>query len=169
MLLLVGLACAGRNDLVERDYPNDAFSVRGPEARIQLTHAAYLPRGVEFELRLTNVAVLPVEVERDGILLSYQGLEYPLDASAPATVWEDASIPAVPLPTTLALSPGEMRRLRLPFRLGRSMSEAGWIVVRGLRVAGEYREPLWLEVPAVPSKLELEPRSPKGRRAAGGT
>jgi hypothetical protein len=48
--------------------------------------------------------------------------------------------------------------LRLPFRLGRPMSETGWVVLRGLRDADGYLEPLWLEVPAVPSKLELEPR-----------
>lgn len=48
------------------------------------------------------------------------------------------------------------------------MSESGWIVLRGLRVGGEYREPVWLEVPAPPSKLELGPRQSKGAKAGRG-
>lgn len=125
---------------------------------MELARAAYLPRGVEFEVHLSNPSDVELELEREGVLLSFQGLEYPLDETAPPTVHEDPSARGRPLPETLSVPSREGRVLRLPFRLGRPMSETGWVVLRGLRDADGYLEPLWLEVPAVPSKLELEPR-----------
>lgn len=158
------MACAGQADLVEREYPSHEFTARSTQARVELVRAAYLPRGVEFEVRLTNPADAPLHLDRDGVLLSFQGLEYPLDETAPPSVQDEGSPRSRAMPPTLDVAAGETRVLHLPFRLGRGLSEASWIVLRGLRTADGYLEPLWLEVPAVPSKLEVEPRKAGSKR-----
>ncbi len=152
--------CAGSDNVIERNYPTNEFVARGAFARVELVHAAYLPRGVEFEVLLTNESQMEVTIERDGLLLAYHGLEYPLDVGpADDAAREQPAVAEGEIPVRVRLGPEDQRMLALRFRLGRPMTESGWVVVRGLRVGDELRDPIWLEVPAAPSKVRIEPKT----------
>ena len=156
---LAASACASGDTIHERSYPSNEFSTTSPRARVELVRAAYLPRGVEFEVVLTNLEDTALSLDREGILLSYQGLEYPLDLASDDTP-RGSKTPVMrdDVPPRISVAPGAQYPLRLAFRLGRPLTETAWVVLRTVAVDGSFDDPLWLEVPAAPPRKTVSSR-----------
>lgn len=154
-LVIAGLLACASGDVLERDWPRDGPLATAGPVHARLHHATWLPRGIELELSLRNSGSAPIEVDPAGILVAYEGLEYPLAAGAGA----DAVLATAP-PITVA--PGQGRDLRLVFFLGRRPAESAWLVLRVLRDPSGARPPLWLELPPTPLP---RPDAPRRRRA----
>lgn len=171
-MLLLALClggCATRDAVLERSYAQNEHVAATPSVRIELVHAAYLPRGVVFEVLVENLEDESLALERRGILLAYHGLEYPLDVGPRDESKTRASDPIAQanLPEHIELERGDPRMLLLEFRLGRAMTETGWIVLRGLTDGSAYAEPLWLEVPPSPSRASRPLSRNKSPRGSG--
>lgn len=156
---LAGTGCASGDAIHERSYESNEFSTTSRRARVELVHAAYLPRGVEFEIVLTNLEDRELSLDREGILLSYQGLEYPLDLTSDDTP-RGSKTPVMrdDVPPRISIGPGDQYPLRLAFRLGRPLTETAWIVLRTVAVDESFDDPLWLEVPAAPPRKTTSSR-----------
>lgn len=169
LVAFIVAGCATRDGVLERSYATNEHVAATPSVRMELVRAAYLPRGVEFEVLVENLGEDALALERQGILLAYHGLEYPLDLVAADRAKSRARDPVAEedVPERIELAQGDSRMLLLEFRLGRAMTETGWIVLRGLSDKRAYAEPLWLEVPPSPSRASRPGSRNKSPRGSG--
>ncbi len=103
---------------------------------VAATRVDYEPEGVVVWLTVSNLGDGALVIDRAGILLSWDELEYPVDADTSGSV---------------ELAPGDGVELRLRYELGRTLSGAGELVFRSLTRDGvELVELPRLELPAMP-------------------
>ncbi|TPV93599.1 MAG: hypothetical protein B7733_19625 [Myxococcales bacterium FL481] len=105
---------------------------------VELQHAHYGPQTVRLRVRLRNEGATAVQVPRDGILLAYDGLEYPLDTAT-----------ATGITDPIVLPPGRDHHLVLRFRLARAMTREAKLLLRGMTRNAEALTPLRLTIPAL--------------------
>lgn len=109
---------------------------RSGAVSIELAEARYDLRQVSVTVSLTNHGKAPVSLARDGILLAYGGLEFPVQQA-------DAS----PVQDSTTLPPGGTVKLELGFGTEQLMVEAGMLQLLSLRAGDEWLAPLHLTVP----------------------
>lgn len=104
---------------------------------LELGQARYDLRRVSVTVSLTNRGKIPVSLEREGILLAYGELEFPVVPSDGAPVAERTTVP-----------PGATVELELGFGTEQLMVEAGTLSLLSLRTADDaWLAPLRLTVP----------------------
>lgn len=119
----------------------------GPLA-LELSRALYDLRQVSLSVTLQNRGAVPLTVDREGILLAYGELEYPVAST---------DEPAVPERTTL--EPGASIELELSFVTEQPLLEAATLHVASIhREANDWLAPLRLTVP--PSSAFVDYASP---------
>jgi hypothetical protein len=107
------------------------------EVSLALEKARYDLRRVSVTVSLTNRGKTPVSLEREGILLAYGELEFPVVPSDGAPVAERTTVP-----------PGATVALELGFGTEQLMVEAGTLSLLSLRTADDaWLAPLRLTVP----------------------
>jgi hypothetical protein len=117
-------------------FPPGERIARSDSVALELGHARYDLRQVFLTVSLTNRGAAPVSLERDGILLAYGELEFPVLAG-------DAG----PAERTM-LAPGQTVQLELGFGTEQLMVQAASLHVLSLRTdAGGWLAPLRLVVP----------------------
>lgn len=141
--LLVGLgtACAGPAGPgpQEATFPPGQRVARGPQVAVELLAARYDMRQVELRATIVNRGDEPLTVDRDGILLEVQALEYPVSRLASDAPQEHTVV-----------GPGERAELRLAFVMEQALVQAGTLHLMSIRRGAEdqpWLEPLHLPVP----------------------
>jgi hypothetical protein len=115
--------------------PGQRVARTGPVA-LELAEAHYDLRQVSLTVSLTNRGKAPLELERDGILLAYGELEFPLRKSDTKPVAERISLP-----------PGATVQLELGFGTEQLMVEAATLHLLSIRAGDDWLAPLRLTVP----------------------
>lgn len=109
--------------------------------RVELAGAMYRPEGLDITMALANVGDKTLTVERDGILLEYGDLEFPVflgdgPQSAP--------------PTQSELQPGGRVQLDVTFETGSELIEPATLRFRAVRRGDDWLDAMALQVPAAP-------------------
>lgn len=141
VLLLAG--CAGRGLPAAVEHGQGEIRQTVGALTAELRHTLYRDQGVVLTVELRNDSDQPVVVQREGILLAYQGLEFALDP-------EDASLP----PDRTELAAGESDKLEIVFVTGTKILEPGQLRFRAVRAGDRWLEVLSLEVPPMPVTAE---------------
>lgn len=118
-------------------FPPGERVARSGSVALELTLARYDLRHVAVTVSLTNRGTAPVSVDREGILLAYGGLEFPVAQSEAAPVAERTTVP-----------PGGTVTLELGFGTEQLMVQAGTLQLLSLHAGnGAQLAPLQLVVP----------------------
>lgn len=145
--LIVATACASSSAaLRERTFATGERRHSWGPTSLELQHAHYGPQVVRVRVLMRNDGDAPVHVRRDGILLAYDGLEYPL-----------ADVTMLALDEVMALLPHSESQLELAFRLARPMTREGKLVLRGMTRDAQSLTPLVLAIPAVLDEASVPP------------
>lgn len=121
----------------QASFPAGQRVVRSGALALELSEARYDLSEVSVKVSLTNGGDTPLSVERQGVLLAYGDLEFPV---------AEASAPALTDNTTLA--PGASTELELRFMIEQPLLEAATLHVMSIhRGEGDWLEPLRLAVP----------------------
>ncbi len=112
---------------------------------LEMSEAHYDLREVAVTVNLTNDGETPLRVERQGVLLAYGDLEFPVATSS-----------APELTDQTALAPGATQQLELRFAIEQPLLEAATLHVMSIH-QGEDRwlEPMRLAVPPPAAFVEL--------------
>jgi hypothetical protein len=116
--------------------------------RIELVAARWHDRGLVARVRIDNAGAASLSIERRGILLDYQGLEFPIAL--------DRQFERVPVRFEIAA--GARRDLVLPFSVGGRVGGAATLRLRALRRGSTWIEPFGLDVPAPPVPAPIAPQ-----------
>jgi hypothetical protein len=127
---------AGGPQPQEASFPPGERVARSGAVSIELAGAHYDARQVAVTVSLTNHGQAPVSLARDGILLAYGELEFPVRQGD-----------AAPVEATTTLPPGGTVKLELGFGTEQLMVEAGTLHLLSLRAGDDWLAPLHLTVP----------------------
>ena len=141
VLLLAG--CAGRGQPAAVEHAEGEITETVGALTAELRHTLYQDQGVVLTVELRNASDQPLVVQREGILLAYQGLEFALDL-------EDASAP----PERTELAAGGSKELAIVFVTGTRILEPGKLRLRAVRAGDRWLEVLSLDVPPMPVAAE---------------
>lgn len=138
LCLLLTAACA-RPEAIgpqQANFPSGQRTARSGALTLELSEARYDLREVSVKVSLTNAGDTPLSLDRKGVLLAYDELEFPVaEASAP-TLTEDT-----------ALAPGASTELELRFVLEQPLLEAATLHLMSIRRDDDWLEPMRLAVP----------------------
>lgn len=132
-------ACSGNTGPQPQraSFPPGERVARSGAISLALDEAHYDLRQVSLTVSLTNHGPEPVSLERDGILLAYRELEYPVRPSE-----------AAPVQATTTVPPGGTVKLELGFGTEQMMVEAGRLQLLAVRTGEDgWLAPLHLTVP----------------------
>lgn len=137
-LVLLGAGCAGPTGpgTQQATFPAGQRVARSGELALELMEARYDVREVAVRIGVTNGGGDPVVLERQGVLLAYGGLEYPV-AKDDGGLAEQTTVGS-----------GQTVTMELRFVTEQPMVEAGVLVVAGVQGEGErWVAPLRIAVP----------------------
>jgi len=117
-------------------FPPGERVARSGAVSIELAEARYDLRQVSVTVSLTNHGKAPVSLAREGILLAYGELEFPVQQGD-----------AAPVEASTTLPPGGTVKLELGFGTEQLMVEAGMLQLLSLRAGDDWLAPLHLTVP----------------------
>lgn len=117
-------------------FPPGERIARSGVVSVELAEAHYDLRRVSVTVSLANHGRAPVRLDREGILLAYHDLEFPVQQSDAAPVEASTTVP-----------PGGTVRLELGFGTEQLMVEAGRLQLLSLRAGDDWLAPLQLTVP----------------------
>jgi hypothetical protein len=121
----------------QASFPARERVARSGPLSLELTQARYDLRQVSLQVSLANHGKTPLHLDREGILLAYGDLEYPLAARVESPLAERTTLP-----------PGDTVRLELAFVTEQAMVEAATLQL--LSISGgddDWLAPLKLAVP----------------------
>jgi hypothetical protein len=127
------MACSASPAVTQRTFAVHGQHRRQQHIELDLVTVRYLPRGVTLRVTLVNDHKERLRLEPEGILLAYQGLEYPL-----ADLFTRSPI---------VLPPGGRTTLALRFDLGQAMGQTGLLRLRAAQRGSSWVEGLALPVP----------------------
>lgn len=150
-LTVVGGGCSGaKTGPRASNMVTNEVTARGPEFSAELLRVEYLPQAVSVRVELKNRGDAPLDLALEGVLLAYDGLEYPVASDLP------------PGPKArLTVAPASTQVLDLTYRMGHGLAGDAHLVFRTLSRQGHWLDPISLAVPAVPVALE-EPQASTG-------
>lgn len=117
-------------------FPPGERVARSGVVTAELAEAHYDLRRVSVTVSLTNHGEAPVRLDREGILLAYHELEFPVQQGDGAPVEASTTVP-----------PGGTVQLELGFGTEQLMVEAGRLQLLSLRAGDDWLAPLQLTVP----------------------
>jgi hypothetical protein len=120
----------------QASFPPGERVAKSGAVSLELHEAHYDLRQVSLTVSLKNRGKAPVSLARDGILLAYGELEFPVRQSD-----------AAPVETSTTLPPGGTVKLELGFGTEQLMVEAGTLHLLSLRTGDDWLAPLHLTVP----------------------
>jgi hypothetical protein len=120
----------------QASFPPGERVTKSGAVSLELHEAHYDLRQVSLTVSLTNRSKAPVSLARDGILLAYGELQFPVRQSD-----------AAPVETSTTLPPGGTVKLELGFGTEQLMIEAGTLHLLSLRTGDDWLAPLHLTVP----------------------
>jgi hypothetical protein len=85
-LLALLAACGNAPEPRAQSFEPGSQIVRGDRVDVELVTAQHEERSLRLLVAITNRARAPLEVGRGGLLLAYQELEFPVDASVPNSI-----------------------------------------------------------------------------------
>jgi hypothetical protein len=139
LIVLLAAACATSSDPgpQQASFPPGQRVARRGSLSLELSEAHYDLSEVSLRVRLVNHGDTPLSLDRKGVLLAYDELEFPVaDASAPE------------LTEGTALAPGSQTELELRFTIEQPLLEAATLHVMSIRRGDDdWLEPLRLAVP----------------------
>ncbi len=138
-VLLLSLACnATSGPQPQRaTFPPGERVARIGTVTLELAEAYYDLRGVSLKVSITNRGEAPLELERDGILLAYNQLEFPVLPSEARRV-----------PERTLLAPGATVQLELGFGTDQLMVQAGTLRLLSIHAGNDtWLDPLLLTIP----------------------
>lgn len=119
----------------------------------ELVRIEYGPESVQLRVELHNREDAPLSLDRTGVLLAHDGLEYPARPASPRG------------PDPVLAAPRQSVAFDVIFELGRPLGGDARLMLRTLRRGERYLDPLELAVPAVPAALgEDAPPDRQGSR-----
>jgi hypothetical protein len=131
--------------------PGERIARTGPVA-LELAEAHYDLRQVSLKVSLTNGGKAPLSIEREGILLAYGKLEFPVLPSDTKLVPERTTLP-----------PGATVQLELGFGTEQLMIEAATLHLLSIRAGEEqWLAPLHLTVPPPAAFVEAAAQPDEG-------
>lgn len=137
--LLLAFACstASGPQPQRATFPPGERVARVGTVTLELAEAHYDLRQVSLTVTVTNRGEAPLRLERDGILLAYNQLEYPVLPSE-----------AKPVPESTELPPGAAVQLELDFGTEQLMVQAATLRVLSIHASeSDWLAPLQLTVP----------------------
>lgn len=139
LCLVLAAACAGSDALgpQQAEFPAGQRVTRSGALTLELSGARYDLREISVEVSLTNTGDTPLSLDRKGVLLAYEELEFPVaEASAPQ------------LTEGTALAPGSSTALELRFVLEQPLLGAATLHLMSIRRGDDdWLEPMRLAVP----------------------
>lgn len=141
--LVQGLACAAPSQPAAVRFPPGELAVTRGDVELELHSAEYDEQAVRIALTIRNAASVPLEVERDGILLAYKQLEFPVDAEDPAAPSSTVTVPAK-----------GAAKLEVAFTTGSAIRQPAALRLRALRRSDRWLDGVRLAVPPVPVSTE---------------
>lgn len=139
MMVLLAAACATSSGPgpQQASFPAGQRVARSGSLSLELSEAHYDLSEVSLRINLVNHGDAPLSLDRKGVLLAYDELEFPVaDASAPLLI-EDT-----------ALAPGSTTELELRFTIEQPLLEAATLHMMSIRGGpDDWLEPLRLAVP----------------------
>ena len=138
LLALLVAACSSSSGPKPQSatFPPGERVARSGVVTAELAKAHYDLRRVSVTVSLTNHGQAPVRLDREGILLAYHELEFPVQQGAGAPVEASTIVP-----------PGGTVQLELGFGTEQLMVEAGRLQLLSLRAGDAWLAPLQLTVP----------------------
>jgi hypothetical protein len=119
------------------EFPPGRHVVRQQEVRVELIAATWDQTGLAVFLEIDNRGATPVTVERRGIVLGHQSLEFPVSSATDP-----------PLAAQTVVPPHGKTRLRARFDTGARVTEISTLRLRAVRRDDDWIENLALSVPA---------------------
>ena len=113
----------------------------GESTRLELVEIDYEERHLTLHITVTNRAESALTVQRKGLLLAYQELEFPV-----------AQTPRINLPQAILVQPQQTVELLLPFSPGTPIHDRATLQLRWLQRDGRDLEVLALPVPGRPQR-----------------
>ena len=146
------VSCLGTGILGERTFAPGEATATAEGVRIELLHARYEDEMVEVDLAVANGTESVVSVDRDGLMLALDELEYPTDVGSEAAPLRP-SPDGKPLAEAVTEVPPQGRgTLRVRFRIGHPMRDVGTVLVRSIKRDGRWLDPFRLELPPAPAQ-----------------
>ncbi|MBL4685387.1 MAG: hypothetical protein JKY37_12405 [Nannocystaceae bacterium] len=146
LLASVSLGCAAQSQALEVEFPAGTHaSVEGILA-LELTWAEYREQGVALRLTVRNDSTTDVTIAREGILLAYGSLEFPLDL-------RDLGAP----PEAILVPAKGAAKLKLAFATGSRVEQTATLRLRAMRQGQRWLAAGKVELPPAPlSTLQEE-------------
>jgi hypothetical protein len=155
LALLFALACASGR-IRQREFEPGEHVVRAEGLQLELVTVNYEERHLTLRVAVTNQARQPVTLGREGLLLAYQKLEFPV-----------ADVERMRVPASIAVPPGATVRLVLPFETGTPVLDRCALRLRSITRQGQPLDVIALPVPAPIADMAQTIRSPRGQRWRG--
>jgi hypothetical protein len=147
LLPALGNACAGSGPKIrEVSFPPGRHVVRQDGVRLELLHAVYDGQGVSLTLGVKNRGAAPIVIERDGILLAHEDLEFPIATDPEPTIAASTTVPPE----------GEVH-LAARFTFGHRLEDTATLLVRIARRGEDFIDGLAVPVPAGFAAEDEEP------------
>jgi hypothetical protein len=136
LALVTIIACRPVPTIQTRTYEPGEKAAKLDDLGVELLSATYDERQLTVVIDLQNVGNAPATIERSGLLLAYEQLEFPARQTTAAQ--------------TLELPAGGSERLTLSFETGTSIMEEAELIVRAARRGETWLDPVRLTIPPAP-------------------
>jgi hypothetical protein len=137
VLVLLLAACGKAPDQRTHTFEPGSQRVRGDRVEVELLAAQHEERHLILRIAVTNRAKTPIAIRREGLLLAYQRLEFPVVPDEYTSV-----------PTSIAVPPGERVEVVLPFAPGTPVAARSILRVRSMQRDGASLDALSVPIPA---------------------
>jgi hypothetical protein len=142
-LLLFGLAaCASEAVVGNRTYAPGDRMAKAQQLSVEVLAVTYDERLLTLQLAFENSSTAPTTVERGGILLAYEQLEFPPVRNTATETFE--------------LAPGAREEVRLMFETGTRLSDPAELVIRSARRGQTWLDQLHVQVDPAPDVVAPE-------------
>ncbi len=124
-----------------------AHAVTTNGVRVELTTARYRETGVDLRLQIDNREGTPVLVQRQGLVLAYEDLEFPATA-----------VGDTPLPDTTEVPGKGQQTIEVRFDLGGRITAEATLKLRAVQRGQTWLEPIELTIPGgIDPEKRVEP------------
>lgn len=134
-------ACASTPDDTQRSFVAGERVGRFAGGGLELVKATYGPKNLVLVVRVSNGDTSALTIDRDGMLVQYGPLEYPVQRSP-----DD--------PPTVDVPPGGERQLVLDFAIGQPVGAQGTLLFRAARRGNTWVRDVEVQIPPPVTSLD---------------
>lgn len=139
-LLLMG--CGRALTVQTRTYEPGQVAAQRDALSVELVSATYDERELTVTIAFENAGATAASVQRHGLLLSYEQLEFPARQTTAAR--------------TVELEPGARQQVTLRFDMGTALLDDAELKVRGARRGQQWLDVLSLTIPKAPDVVAVQ-------------